>query len=830
MAGRLEALWNAYQTKRNEIQEQMDASEDRYTIAYANLEISLRDTDERISHFISTILPETADETKKTLREKLGNEATCGTTLTALEERLGNRAERVAGTIESYTIHRLDMTPYHYAAEAIAKRREMVERMHISEEEKDAFYAVLDRADEVFVGENPEHTAARSGRGEDLGKAVERETRKRVKELIEMPENAVFVPVFGEKTHGFDANHTEGNATPEEVRAARDAYTFEISPELKENIRAIWQALDENGLGAGREVGEFTKYSHTFLDRIREDATNIEDIILNSTMEEITAATEAHAKTEAGIRAVMALGRELFPGDDNSGYISNISSMRDPSIPPDLKDSARVLSNINVVSLMQNMLRGTDIDLETFLDNPVVAMRDAVQNYMATYGPDGTARGTTLGQQLASLSTADPRTGMPIYVDSVARILSAMAEMEPNMEVREANLVKNAFAVVDLSAEHSGIAVTTCFMTNFAESTKHVFLVEPENLHLIEHGVGRNNIDMRTMKQREPFDAIGYLESTQIDPKALAERITNGLVDFASNGGKREHLNALVENARETIRQVVAVKNITAKTPGFKELAAIYDDPHAVMVAAAKTRGGNKPMPDVKKAPETLASYGKKIDARMKADQKARAAFEKAETAFDKTRVKLQKALEKAQKAAATKETTETNQKMLNARAEYELHIHNRKRELRDLAAEGKITALYYETRISAIDKGVVGVRHSQYVAGLTDKKSFVAARMQSGVDKKRAEAMFRAASAKEATEIRAIAGRAVAKMPAKEYHGSGFKPVSPTSTMKEVPKQTVRRSCQIPTTQKTTQRAKTKTAPTTDRQKGKDDPNLGSK
>ncbi len=665
--------------------------------------------------------------------------------------------------------------------EEIAERRAKIATSDMSEAEKAEMNDLLDRASRTFVRD--EDANKRSTVCEKLGAQVDENIFAEIVTQLAEEENARFRPFFNAETgrinmwnKGIDQELIDG------VRGEE----FVISEELKDQLRAAWRLLDEKGFGVDPsinildrpEASIFQEYVELNTGESREKSS---DVISGGSIDELRSLVERGEQVRKSLDELFEEGAKIFPGDDGAGYIANNASFRGVHTPVEYKTSVRVSTNLNYASMAQKMLKIVGVDPEDFLADPAGAMREAADKFVNENGLGRYTEGKSLGGALATLSTIDgigmahgnfPVSGVPM------RIFEGFAKMDPNEETRKRNIMLSTITGVEISNKMSETVMLSRYTseTSFRDAVQNIFLARDEDRNYGAFGPNKGNyiIDTEHLCDRKGFDKIEYLDSHDITAEELNGRIMNGIMDYVAEGGNADpyYITSLIAAARQNAHDLVMIKGIDPKSPGYKALELLHDDPMRALSQEAQARGIRiaKYSPRIAKL-KPLSEKRKQIEAEAKAKKKEIGAFEKGEKAYNKQADKLTKDIAKLNARLLKKPNDPKTAAALAAKTDALAAARRAEmKKLDDALAQGKITALYHDARSRDVATGEHSRSRSMYVEGLTDRRSFLAEKAKAGVDRKTADMQFRALAAKETAEVRSIAARKVTGIAPKSY------------------------------------------------------------
>ncbi len=762
---RLEALWQDYARRYDDLSERLDG-ESLSRVDKVNLSTQQKEDSYLMSNMVEALLTQLPPEKQKRLNAQMGLEnrveyrtLDIAPLLTASETGLTPETlTELAESLENRLPPRLDFTPRRVYEEAITQRKQEISASELSEREKAEYLAALDHANEIFLFDTDDSTSARSAYAEKIASALDNQTMDTVYASLSQPEYADYAPMFSTSVSPITgevnlvSDYTKRGVDPALLQRVRQDKIV-VSEQLKEQLRTVWKAIDDEGLGAKAEIEDpFDSSKSRCWDRFNEVAQNASDILETGSLEEIKKLNADREESLDALRSVYAVAKEQFVGDDNSGYPSNQSRMRVRATPPEFKQSIRISTNVEIVSMMQDTLRRNHVELEDFLEDPIGTLRNAAEEFTAKYSPEGRTKGMSLGQALAHLQANVEATAFESpFAASAFRTISALLDIEPNEEVRRQNLVVGTFAAYDLTTQFQQASVANNYRSDFRRSIANIFVVNDEDRNLNTICNDGTKIDFQTMELAPPFDREEYLLTHEIDPKKIYERICDTVSQFVAANGTSQGLADVVETARDTVELLVASKAINPKSADAKALVQLYDNPLGVLKKETAARGVEMvgvPLARRKLMKDFIQDHAKQA----KADAAAMKVYRKAEKATNKQLTKLQKEWEKS--SARLKKSPQDPKAIADFEKKTNDLADARNEQIKRLEADrkaGKITQTYLRARTDDILKGNHDIERNMLVEGLSDKKSFMAEQAKKGVSKKEAEAAFKRAQAKEA-------------------------------------------------------------------------------
>ncbi len=665
--------------------------------------------------------------------------------------------------------------------EEITERRAKVAASDMSEAEKTEINELLDRASRAFLSDSESVTMG--GIAERLAEKVDADTYADILTQLDKEENARFRSFFNLKNGRIDMWNK--GIDPELVESVR-AEKLAMSEEMKEQFRAAWRLLDEKGFGVGSAKAITESPNDTIFDEYiqfntRHGREKAGEVILGGSIEELRSLVERGEQIKKSLDGLYEEGAKLFPGDDSAGYIANNASFRGRHIPVEYKTSVRVSTNLRMISTTQNFLKTAGIDLEDFLADPAGTVLDYADRFVKENGLPHYTEGKSLGGALAAFSVTDPsktQHGMFPISSFPMRLYEGLAKMDPDEETRNFNMLLATIVGEEVTKKMSETGMISRYTSeaSFADSVKNIFFVRDEDRHYGAFGSSVPNciVDSKQLCDRKGFDKIEYLDSHDITAEELHGRIMDGIMDYVAEGGNANpyYITSMISAARQNAQDLVMIKGIDPKSPGYKDLELLHDDPMKALVQEAQARGMRiaKYSPRIARL-KPLSEKRKEIEAGAKAKKKEIGAFEKGEKAYNKQADKLTKDIAKLNARLLKKPNDPKAAAALAAKTEALAAARRAEtKKLDDALAQGKITALYHDARSRDVALGEHSKSRSMYVEGLTDRRSFLAAKAKEGVDRKTADMQFRALAAKETAELRSIAARKVAGIAPKSY------------------------------------------------------------
>ncbi len=664
--------------------------------------------------------------------------------------------------------------------EEITARREKLAASDMSEAEKAEINELLDRASRTFVRD--EDANKRSTICEKLGSQVDEDTYDEIVTQLTKEENARFRPFFNVETGRLDMWN---KGIDKELIDGVKSEKIVISEELKEQLRAAWRLLDEKGFGVDpaitildrAEASIFQEYVDINTGESREKSR---EVISGGSIEELRGLVERGEQIRRSLDELFEEGAKIFPGDDGAGYIANNASFRGVHTPVEYKTSVRVSTNLNYASMAQKMMKLTGVEPEDFLADPAGVMREAADRFVKENGLHHYTDGKSLGGALAALSTIDGikmSFGRFSVADAPMRIFEGFAKMDPNEETRRRNIMLSTITGVEIAAKmnETGMIARGVSDSSFRDMVQNIFLVRDEDRDYSLFGPSKSDtMDTARFCNQECLDKIEYLDSHDITAEELHGRIIDGIMDYVAEGGNNDwhYMTSMVAAARQSAYDLVMIKGIDPKSPGYKMLEQLHDRPLEVLTQESKARGINMTKYKASlRSVKPLSEKRKEIEAGAKAKKKELGAFEKGEKAYNKQADKLTKDIAKLNARLLKKPNDPKAVAALAAKTEALAAARRAEmKKLDDALEQGRITALYHDARSKDVALGEHSRSRSMYVEGLTDRRSFLAEKVKAGIDRKTADMQFRALAAKETAEIRSIAARKVAGIAPKSY------------------------------------------------------------
>lgn len=381
----------------------------------------------------------------------------------SFQRELGNTYQLVGYRLDTFTTyHELEHEKAytHTNEEIINELKERInnspELEDLSAKEKDDYLQKLDAVNNLFIStDNNTFSEAISSRYQAREGAMEKDlasiTQKEIKEnklALKPAGETIFDISIRQKIEAGNYLDENGHKTVLYIVEDKDQKEYQalkqkdiiLSSNTKENIKAIFQKLDEFGLSRDGFIGEQDDKIYSTLNYKRRMGEFNKAYNEGKNMDALRKADEI-LQAKANIDELLKLVHEKFPNiDDESNplFPGNIDVARNKTLPLEWrKDPA--MSVLNGLYSTINFIRLHDLDVDKFLDNPAKTMSELFEKeMMPRYDLDNVLKGKRPMDALFAMAK-DERLGQFI-TNGYGRIVETLAKIETDKRYLGNNL------------------------------------------------------------------------------------------------------------------------------------------------------------------------------------------------------------------------------------------------------------------------------------------------------------------------------------------------------------------------------------------------------
>ena len=369
------------------------------------------------------------------------------------QKELGNAYQLVGYRLDTFkTYHELEHEKAytHTNEERINGLKERINNSpdleNLSAEEKDDYLQKLDAVNNLFIStENNMYSEAISSRYTSRESAMEKDLASITQKEID--KNKLALRSAGETTFDISIRHKQeagnyldenGHKTVLFIVEDKDQQKYQelkqkdiiLSSNTKENIKAIFQKLDEFGLSRDGFVGEQGDKIYSTLNYKRRMGEFDKAYNEGRNMDALRKADEI-LQAKANIDELLKLVHEKFPNIDdkiNPLFPGNVDVSRTKTLPLEWrKDPA--MSVLNGLYATINFIRLHDLDVDKFLDNPAKTINEFFEKeLMPKYDLDNVLKGKRPMDALFAMAK-DDRMGQ-FVIGGYGRIIESLAKIE----------------------------------------------------------------------------------------------------------------------------------------------------------------------------------------------------------------------------------------------------------------------------------------------------------------------------------------------------------------------------------------------------------------
>ena len=460
-----------------------------------------------------------------------------------IQKELGNAYQLVGYKLDTFkTYHELEHEKaYTYTnEERINGLKDRINNSpdleELSAQEKDDYLQKLDAVNNLFIStDDNTYSEAISSRYQNRELAMEKDLASITKKEIE--KNKVALRPSGETTFDISIRHKQevgnyldenGHKTPLFIVDDKDQKEYQelkqkdviLSGNTKENIKAIFQKLDEFGLSRDGFVGEQGDKIYSTLNYKRRMGEFDKAYNEGRNMDALRKADEI-LQAKANIDELLKLVHEKFPNIDDKNnplFPGNVDVSRTRTLPLEWrKDPA--MSVLNGLYATINFIRLHDLDVDKFLENPAKTINEFFEKeMMPRFDLDNVLKGKSPIDAVFTM-VKDERLGQ-FVTGGYGRIVESLAKIETDERYLGNNLA--TASIFSSTTNNLGDAEKSEVFFSIRSNLNRFFLINNEPLQ--DASITQMPLYDPKKCQLKPapayFDEIEYIKN---DARTLSE-------------------------------------------------------------------------------------------------------------------------------------------------------------------------------------------------------------------------------------------------------------------------------------------------------------------
>ena len=239
---------------------------------------------------------------------------------------------------------------------------------------------------------------------------------------------------------GTDHTHVKVVAEPQVLKKLENS-DFKFSKQTKDNLRKLYNKMDEYGLIEGKMVGEEgTKvYGYSKLNIAGE---NLEKAVQDKNYADIVKYSNEYKKETAHLNEILGMIEDTMPvkDRDNLAYPGNVDIARSGQFDVDFRNKIGASSQLSGLHSTFNYLKVHNISLDEYLENPRKAIVKGMdQLHEKELDLDTSTKGKSPAQSILQLSKTILGRNVAGVVMTYPRLIEAAQSFENDKKTREAN-------------------------------------------------------------------------------------------------------------------------------------------------------------------------------------------------------------------------------------------------------------------------------------------------------------------------------------------------------------------------------------------------------
>lgn len=643
-----------------------------------------------------------------------------------LEKHLSeDEREKILQEMDNYVCPVLNNVPIRYFDTEITEQKKLIETEIEDEETRRALNEELDRVNDLVIVSPRRFSDAY---GDNL--------------------NKIYDNMCDEKNIRIGAEEMQKEKNQKYERYFTDSYTHDSTPTIKEEhygntnmarefcepevkiiipqktkdfLKKVIGLMKKYELVNDLDSGDEAKHGKTYgFWQIGEATNKLHDAIKTRDLNKIREAREEYELRISQMREIFQVIKEdLDPTFEIT--IGNLNNFRDVWVPGEFKNDVVINSYANGIYTLMASLNYTGQSLDELLDNPNETFIKIMSENARKISPAVKMQGMSPAQSIAyllglnsemiypglgigrNISIFSPLTHDPSNPETNAQNrMGIMLLSSYNNYLGDVNIYDKRVSIFKYFSFDSNITMANMMLVNDADR-------DYDKLRAFEA------LSNDGMTKIPPFDAISYIETHEIDPSELVERLKNTVSEIANSTQKSisaENKALTIQSAQlAALRYTMIHKAPQAGAPNeqaYASLLQMIEHPEIAFEQELNVAHVRDEFNELLKISEFRASTVAKGNKQIKIDRKA---ARTAESAYNKRMDLLEKEMnaimERITEADKANQSEATFTALSESLAQKRLEIENLKNlELSRLEEEfkaGRMPKDYFDNRYADV-------------------------------------------------------------------------------------------------------------------------------